>query len=139
MSDDKKGFTVKDRRHFTAEGAAREPAAATLASTEPIPSSTPTATAGRPAVSGAMPAGDAVDFSSFLLSLGAQAASLLAEGEAQGRSADALAAARQIISVIEMLQGKTEGRRTPEEDRLLESLLFEMRMAYVEASSGVRG
>ena len=31
-----------------------------------------------------------------------------------------------------MLEDKTAGRRTREEDRLLEELLFELRMAYVQ-------
>ena len=31
-----------------------------------------------------------------------------------------------------MLEDKTRGRRTPDEDRLLEGLLFELRMAYVQ-------
>jgi hypothetical protein len=138
MSDDTKGFLVKDRRHFTAEGETREPALAgvSAAPVEP-PAQSPSAPQ-RPARSAPPAVGDAVDFSSFLLSLGAQAGSLLAGADPQARDGEALAAGRQIISVMEMLEAKTEGRRTPDEDRLLESLLFELRLAYVEATGGVR-
>jgi hypothetical protein len=44
----------------------------------------------------------------------------------------ALESARSIISILEMLKGKTEGRRTSQEDALLDGLLFELRMRYVE-------
>jgi hypothetical protein len=30
-----------------------------------------------------------------------------------------------------VLREKTEGRRTPDEDRILEGILYELRMAYV--------
>lgn len=133
MSDESKGFTVKDRRHFTAEGEARDSVPVEVSSARPEPASRPGSGARAPSPAAAA---DAVDFSSFLFSLGAQAGSLLASGGA--REGESLAAARQIIAVLEMLEGKTAGRRTPDEDRLLENLLFELRMAYVEATSGVK-
>jgi hypothetical protein len=36
-----------------------------------------------------------------------------------------------VIGLLEVLRDKTEGRRTPEEDGLLDSILYELRMAYV--------
>jgi hypothetical protein len=33
-----------------------------------------------------------------------------------------------------MLRDKTEGHRTPREDEVIEGLLYELRMAYVEKS-----
>jgi hypothetical protein len=36
------------------------------------------------------------------------------------------------IDLLEMLKTKTKGNRTPEEDKGLEELLFNLRMAYVE-------
>ncbi len=141
MSERDKPFTINDRRHFTAEGHAR-----------PDTESPPVA-AGRPAPPGAeegsveaeegralkpegAPAAGSpgpVDFAQFLLSLGAQAGMLLspAEGREAG-GAEALEAARHIISILEMLKGKTEGRRTDEETALLDNLLFQLRLAYVE-------
>jgi hypothetical protein len=76
------------------------------------------------------------DFSQFLFSLGAQAGMFLSgQGLPEGTDAgEALAGARSIISILEMLKDKTEGRRTPREDEILESLLYELRMAYVERS-----
>jgi hypothetical protein len=40
--------------------------------------------------------------------------------------------ARQNIDLLELMQDKTRGNRSPEEDRLLEQLLFETRMRFVE-------
>jgi hypothetical protein len=124
MSETDKPFSVSDRRHFTPEGQARD---------EPAP---PVAAEADPPVSDAPPAGGPVDFRQFLLSLGAQAATFLS-GAAPDKPAEraaALEGARSVIGILEMLREKTEGRRTSEEDQLLDGLLFELRMAFVERS-----
>jgi hypothetical protein len=92
------------------------------------PSSGPTAPGG--------PDAGPADFGQFLFSLGAQAGMLLSgQGLPEGADpGEALAGARSIISILEMLKEKTEGRRTAQEEEILEGLLFELRMAYVEKS-----
>jgi hypothetical protein len=40
--------------------------------------------------------------------------------------------ARQNIDLLELMYEKTRGNRTPEEDRLIEQLLFETRMRFIE-------
>ena len=78
-----------------------------------------------------------LDFAQFLMSLGAQAGLLLSgEGPEGTEGAERLAGAQSIIAILEMLKDKTEGRRTDAEDALLEDLLFQLRMAYVEATRG---
>jgi hypothetical protein len=127
MSDTDKPYTVSDRRHFTPEGRPREDEG------EAVPQAAPEETR---AEQGGTGAGEPapVDFSQFLLSLGAQAGALLSGGALpDGMDAgQALESARSIISILEMLKGKTEGRRTSQEDALLDGLLFELRMRYVE-------
>jgi hypothetical protein len=93
------------------------------------------ATSSDPEAREARDAGPA-DFGQFLLSLGAQAGMLLSgQGLPEGTDAsEALAGARSLISILEMLKDKTEGRRTAQEDEILEGLLYELRMAYVEKS-----
>jgi hypothetical protein len=135
MSESKQGFTVKDRRQFNAEGerkASEEAAqtAAPSAAPQPAPNAPDAATAASvPGHDEWRHRGD-VDFASFLVSLAAQAGALMAP-EGEGRDLDG---ARQIIGILEMLRGKTEGRRTPDEDRLVEGLLYQLRMAYLEVS-----
>ena len=79
----------------------------------------------------------AIDFSTFILSLSTSA--LLHLGlvpDAQsGRPAERnLPLARQTIDILEILETKTRGNLDPEEAKLLESLLFEIRMRFVEAN-----
>jgi hypothetical protein len=45
--------------------------------------------------------------------------------------------ARQNIDLLELLWDKTKGNRTPEEERLLEQLLFETRMKYVDVQKKI--
>jgi uncharacterized protein DUF1844 len=45
-----------------------------------------------------------------------------------------LAAAQQIIDILALLETKTRGNLTAEERQLLEQLIYELRMRYVEAS-----
>jgi hypothetical protein len=125
MNEKEKPFTVADRRHFTPEGQPREGEEAREGERAPEGGE------GAPRPSG--PAAP-VDFAQFVLSLGAQAGMLLSENAADkpAERASALEGARSLISILEMLRDKTEGRRTPDEDHILESLLFELRMAFVE-------
>src|SRR5262245_40170741 len=126
MNDEKKPFTVSDRRHCTVEGEARSDAPEERPEPEPPPRTEPP----EPAPSTPRPS---VDFASFIVSMGAQAGALL-EGIPETEGGEAvpdLEGARAIISVLEMLRDKTEGRRTPDEDRVLEAILYDLRMGYV--------
>jgi hypothetical protein len=71
-----------------------------------------------------------MDFIGLLVSLATQASYLMSPEPASGAPPD-LAAARSIIGLLEILKEKTEGRRTPDEDRVLDGLLYELRMAFV--------
>src|SRR4029078_5886915 len=71
-------------------------------------------------------------FGGLLLSLGAQAGYLLAGAGPEGQEAPPdLEGARAIIGLLDELKEKTEGRRTPEEDEILEGILYELRMEFV--------
>jgi hypothetical protein len=45
--------------------------------------------------------------------------------------------ARHFIDTLEMLEAKTKGNRTPEETQLLDNLLHELRLGYVEMQKHV--
>jgi hypothetical protein len=134
MSDDKKSFTVNDRRHFTAEGETRgddtsrdEAKAPPAATADPRPSHVdPASPAGGEA--GQRPT---LDFAGLLLSLGAQASLLLGMAGEEDEAPPDLQGAQGIIALLETLRDKTEGRRTEDEDRILQAILYELRMAYV--------
>jgi hypothetical protein len=51
-----------------------------------------------------------------------------------GKAEKNLPVAKHLIDMLEVLQQKTEGNRTPEETEEIEALLYQLRMAYVEAA-----
>lgn len=134
MSQSEKSFTVSDRRHFTAEGQPRDETKTVEGGGQPAEREVAREESSRPGHEA--PA----ELSQFLLGLAAQAGQLISGQELpEGTTAEqALAGARSIIAILEMLKDKTEGRRTPEEDALLAELLFELRMAYVERTRAVK-
>lgn len=69
-----------------------------------------------------------IDFTTFLLSI--SSAAFMGMDDRSG--APNLELARQNIALLEMMLEKTRGNRTSEEDRLLEQLLFETRVRFVE-------
>ena len=77
-----------------------------------------------------------VDFATFILSLSHSA--LLHLGEAQhpetGKFEKNLALARQTIDLVGMLEEKTRGNLTGDEERLIGQILYDLRMRYVELS-----
>lgn len=80
-----------------------------------------------------------IDFATFVLSLGSNALSLLGEmpeaPDAEGASQVDLPLARQTIDILAMLQEKTRGNLTEAEAKLLESLLYDLRVKYVDAQN----
>jgi hypothetical protein len=79
-----------------------------------------------------------IDFSTFVLSLGTTALyqlGLIGEGEGgAGRVEPNLPIARQTIDTLEMLVEKTRGNLSDGESKLLESIVYELHLKYVEAS-----
>ncbi len=78
----------------------------------------------------------AVSFIAFILSLASNAAvhfgDLPDPMTNETRPLD-LEAAGQLIEIIGMLEEKTRGNLTAEERQLIDQILFELRMRYVEA------
>jgi Domain of unknown function (DUF1844) len=75
-------------------------------------------------------------FSGFVLSLATTAAlhfGDLADPETGQPGEPDLDSAARIIELLEMLRKKTQGNLIPEEDKLLDDLLYELRLRFVEA------
>lgn len=111
--DEKKpGFTITDRRGVDGDDPAKsEPAS--------------------PGAAGAYPP---IDFHTFILSLGSSA--LFHMGELDGPDGQPeeldLPLAKHTIDVIAMLEEKTKGNLSAPEANLVESLLYDLRLRYVE-------
>lgn len=125
------GFTINDRRTFT-EGGDPRGEEATQADGKPArPEDT-----GEPGEPGEPHPGlPAVDFHTFVLSLGSSA--LLHLGELEhpdlGAPQKDLPLAKHTIDILAMLEEKTKGNLTPAEAKLIESLLYDLRLRFVEA------
>lgn len=81
-----------------------------------------------------------VDFSTFVLSLGTTALYQMGvmpdPGSGEKAEADPLVA-QQTIDTLEMLREKTLGNLEDDERQLIDSLLYELRMRFVELGRSV--
>lgn len=137
MADEKEptgGFKVVDRRLFGEDGRAREevedalpePKAASkvVADASPAPTTEPED----------FPEDELGGFAGVVQFLGTTAMFQL--GLMQGPGGERIPAdpvsARHTINMLEILERKTQGNLTPEESKLLEEVLFELRVSFVE-------
>lgn len=145
MSEEKEetGFKITDRRKFTAEGELRPDAEAPSPPRREEKRSAP-----EPKMAGARPAAakpdaappGSVDFGSFLLSLATTGMVHLGEipDPVTGKRHESLAAAKEMIDILALLSEKTQGNLSPDENRLLEGLLYELRMKFLDKSKAIK-
>lgn len=82
-----------------------------------------------------------ISFAGFVLSLATTAAVHFGDIEDPGtgeRHPTDLQAAHQMIELIALLQDKTKGNLTPDEAKLVDDLLYELRLRFVQAQQGER-
>jgi hypothetical protein len=81
--------------------------------------------------------GHEIDFMSFVMSLATSALMHLGEHDegTEARPVD-LPLAKQTIDVIGMLREKTRGNLSPDEERVVEGVLYDLRMRFLKASRG---
>lgn len=77
-----------------------------------------------------------IDFATFVLSLSHSAYMHLGDAPSpvDGRTERNLTMARQTIDLLGLLEEKTRGNLTGEEERVLEQALYELRLRFVEVS-----
>ena len=78
----------------------------------------------------------AIDFSTFILSMATSAfyhLGQLPHPESEKPELN-LPMAKQTIDILAVLQGKTRGNLSRDEDQLLENLLYDLRLKYVEVA-----
>ena len=81
----------------------------------------------------------ALSFTAFVLSLASTAAihfGDLPDPESGERVEPNLAGAAQMIDILALLQEKTRGNLTAEERQVLEQVLYELRLRFVDAKDG---
>lgn len=154
MQEEQPTFKVTDRRLFNADGSPREltpeeeaaaaaPAAVASPPPDPGPETPKAATEPSPSPGAddeeefseadLADARDPTSFVSFLMSIATNAASALGMMEhpvTHQREVD-VELGKHWIDVLGMLEKKTAGNLTPQEKRMLEGLLADLRMQYV--------
>jgi hypothetical protein len=147
---EQKGFKVEDRRRFSAEGELKPEhrgpeevqgerpgtkgaaEAATTAQRHEAPNRVE-AQASK-AFSQHRDSAPEITFATFVVGLSTQALVHLGElpDPHTNQPAADLPAAQQLIDIIAMLENKTRGNLDHDEQSMLEAILFELRMKYVE-------
>ncbi len=137
MADEKhepSGFKVVDRRSFNSEGSRRDETAPEVKKPEPSP---PTERVSRPQSIeppdeefGGEPSG--IETLVSYLSTTTMFQLGLIPGPGGERIPADMANAQRTIELLQVLQEKTKGNLTPQESRLLDDVLYELRMTFVE-------
>jgi hypothetical protein len=128
-----KGYEVKDRRMFDQDGnlKADEKAGAPPQTPPPV-QETEKEKACRdvPPAERQLPP---MDFGTFVLSIATAALVHMGDAHAEGEKPPEpnLPMARQTIDILEMLKDKTRGNLSAEEEKLLNDILFDLRMRFV--------
>lgn len=134
MSDqfkDKEEFTVTDRRRFADPDADAASTDSDPKPPDPTPADEP-ASGGKAAKAGyQMPK---IDFSTFIFSLNSSAYVQLGliEDPSTGGKTKNLPLARQTIDILGMLEDKTRGNLTSDEENMLRHILYDLRLLYVK-------
>ena len=130
MAEKEKGFVVKDRRTFS-------PDAQSSADEQPAPEQRPEPKT--ESASGAQPRQaetplPEINFPTFVASLNASALVHLGiiEDPVSGKAEKNLPMAKQTIDILSMLQQKTAGNLTTDDDRMLKSILYDLRILFVK-------
>lgn len=117
---------VTDKRRFTQEGERR-----TDSGTPPENAPPTQGAAKKPEETGTIPD---IDFPTFILSLATSAQVHLGAipNPANGKKETDLTLAKQTIDILGIIQEKTKGNLSSDEQRLLDHILYDLRMMYVE-------
>src|SRR5579871_600270 len=130
-----RGFKVEDRRRFSAEGELKpEHQGAETARTEAAAPPPPSQEQAHHAQARRGAEGPEINFATFVVSLSTQALMHLGEiPDPMTRQVQRdLPAAQHMIDILGMLQDKTRGNLDHDEEGLLRSILFDLRLKYVE-------
>jgi len=135
---EEQGFRVTDKRGFDESGEARTPDAAEKPREAPESAQIPKADAKS---GGEEPAQEpTIDFPSYLLSYYTQGLVLLGEvpNPYTSKKEEDVEAARHTIDILSMIEQKTKGNLSKDEQQLLESVLYELRMKFMAKTNRIK-
>jgi hypothetical protein len=138
--EEKKGFKVEDRRRFSSEGELKPEFSGPEEPPRPEPPKTEAPASAAQAAKAAESRGSAgaeaaeLNFATFVVGLSTEALVNLGEipDPQSGRPSSNLPAAQQLIDIIGILKEKTRGNLDHDEQALLDAILYDLRMKFVE-------
>ena len=146
MAEEDSGFRVADRRKFTEDGELRDSAkeapgrpASPAGASADAQSQKGAGDSASPPIVGQDNRESKMDFSTLVLSLTTTAMLQmgLVPDPATQKVEKNLPAARQTIDILEILKEKTQGNLKPDETRLLDRCLHDLKMGFVQSSRKV--
>ncbi len=134
--ESKEEFKVTDKRRFTTEGGSKDTAETQEKPETKEPPQEESHEARTETQGSASPPPPPMDFSMFVLSMANTALFQLGfiKDPDAGESKKDLQGARQTIDLIALLEEKTRGNLTDQEAKIIQEALFQLRMAFVDAS-----
>jgi hypothetical protein len=133
---DEQGFKITDKRGFRENG--ETPYAP--ADVKETPAGASSSATANTATEQELPPRPPIDFPSYLLSYYTQGLVLLGEvpNPYTNKKEEDVEAARHTIDILTMLEQKTKGNLTKEEQQLLETVLYELRMKFMAKTDRIK-
>jgi len=135
MSEEDKGFVIKDRRTFSEESdetqADIDAAKSEIAGEETAENASSGTSVGERQQQAPFPK---INFSTFVASLNASVLLNLGaiEDPNTGKKTKNLPMAKQTIDILNMLEEKTSGNLSKDEENLLKNILYDLRLMFVK-------
>lgn len=134
------GFRVTDKRIFTEGGELRKDQLSDEPPTDTKAQSSPQSPTVPPADQMNFAEEPQIDFPSYILSYYTQGLVLLGEvpNPLTNKKEQDLRAARHTVDILSMLEQKTKGNLSQEEEQLLGSVLYELRMKFMSKTDRIK-
>jgi len=135
---EEQGFRVTDKRGFREDGESRTPEAPEKTEEKPANGKSSAKTESTPGQES--PPRPSIDFPSYILSYYTQGLVLLGEvpNPYTNKKEEDIEAARHTIEILSMLEQKTKGNLSSEEQQLLGTVLYELRMKFMAKTNQIK-
>jgi hypothetical protein len=135
---EEQSFRVTDKRGFREDGESPPPENSEKAGEKPA--TEPTFSAEKGPSDKEIPPRPPIDFPSYILSYYTQGLVLLGEvpNPYTNKKEEDVEAVRHTIDILSMLEQKTKGNLASDEQQLLESVLYELRMKFMAKTSRIK-
>ena len=135
---DEQGFRVTDKRGFREDDEVRSPESSERP--EEKPPAEPASSKDAAPSGQELPPRPPIDFPSYILSYYTQGLVFLGEvpNPYTSKKEEDVETAKSMIDILTMLEQKTKGNLSKDEEQLLESVLYELRMKYMAKTNRIK-